>query len=411
MKNFLSISISLILFLNYLNFNFSCDLYIAPSKIHGIERGIFAGKKYKIGNIINTYPSILIEYEIIKRKQMSNYVFSSNNDRYSIAIFGAGMIFNHQNPKNVVHLYNEIPPIPSQFIPLASSQPYTTFPMLDFVAEQEILQYDEIFTSYGEDDQWFKSRNITFVPPNEMISTISNFKELNENGHCLTDVYVNTSNIPMSGKGLFTKRSYKKGEIVTISPILIFSKHTLQKLDDTSLLTNYAICSLISDVCILPIGLSSMINHGGVEANVEIEWYNWKSKTSLPEKLSWSIKDLAAYPAAPLDIAYRSTKDLNEGNEILISYGEEWEKEWLKYVQLLREWNREYVFEIVKNYEKPQFRHPIVEPKNLFPSHFHSVKCIDPSGCGNKKFNRRKRQLEMKDIKESKQYIEKYFRK
>lgn len=435
MKKLFLLNFLLFLLFNKFQCRKYCDLYLSQSNLKGLDRGVFTGRNYLISNIINTLPSIIIQFNLIKKFQLVNYVFSSSNNNYVIGIFGIGMLFNHRNNKNIIHLYNSNPPLSSDILSLIFSQPYTTYPMLDFVAEQNIIQYDEIFTSYGEGNSWFAPRNITLLDPEEIISTTSTFEELDEYGHCLTDIYVNTSNIPLSGKGLFAKRSFRKGEIVDISPILFFSKHALHKLDDTSTLTNYAICSLISDVCILPIGLGAIANHGGIESNVEIEWYNWKTKptnsssasssshsinsdnsptqtpSSLPEKLSWSVKDLATYPAAPLDIVYRATKDLNEGDEILMFYGEEWEKEWLLYMESLKKWNEEYDLEVVKNYQKPQFRHPIVEPKNFFPSHFQSVSCIDPSGCGNKKYNRRKRQTELKEIKESLQYINKYFQK
>jgi hypothetical protein len=407
----------------------SCELYLAPSRIPGIERGVFAGKAYSKGTTVDTVQSLLLSYEVIRMKQLSNYVFSSDDQVNAISLFGAGMLYNHRTPKNILHFYNTMPPAPSQVLLLTYSQPYSTYPLLDFVAESDIAPYEEIFTSYGSDD-WFRSRKITLSDSPKNVSYLSTYDELEKSGHCITDVYVNHSiALPLAGKGLFSKRSFRKGEAVTISPVIFLSKKLLLKLSDTSVVLNYCICSESSDVCILPIGLGGMVNHGGSgQANVEIEWFDWelitedqkeekrekreKRERRLPEKLSWSAEELELYPAAPLDLVYRATRDISAGEELLLSYGTQWQNQWMKYLQDLQRWSQKDGSPLVGDFMKPQFRSPIAVPEDLFPQPWHHSDCIDRKGCGKQKnMNKRRRQLELKEIKEAKDFIDSYFRK
>eukprot|EP01034_Spumella_vulgaris_P033395 gene33395-41210_t len=39
-------------------------------------------------------------------------------------------------------------------------------------------------------------------------------------GHCLTDVIIAQSAIPLAGKGLFAKKSFLRNEKVVIAPVL-----------------------------------------------------------------------------------------------------------------------------------------------------------------------------------------------
>jgi hypothetical protein len=402
--------VSLSTFLIFIRNSLGCDLYLGPSKIVGSDRGIFAGKAYSQNTVVDTGQTILINYDLIRKRQLSNYVFASEDGTNAIALFGASMLYNHRVPKNIYYVYNDPAPPTSQVLPLTYSQPYTTYPRLAFIAEANIEAYEEIFTSYGE-DTWFSGRNITLKVPPANISYISTYEELEKYGHCITDVYLNSSTIPLAGQGLFPRRSFRKGDKVTISPVLFISKKSLYKLADSSVIINYCLCSE-SDVCIFPIGLGGMINHGGRQANVEIEWHNWGDEQSIPEKLSWSAEDLGKYPAAPLDIVYRASRDIAAGEEIFVSYGADWETQWTKHLHELRQWNLKYNTNKVWNFMKPQFRHPIRPPFNLFPEPWNHAECIDHLGCSSnrKSFHKRKRQIELKDVQASIQFMEKHFR-
>jgi hypothetical protein len=401
---------SLSFFLIFIPYSLGCDVYLAPSKIIGSDRGIFAGKAYQKDSIVDTGQTILINYQTIRKRQLSNYVFSSQDGINAIALFGASMLYNHRVPKNIYYTYHEMPPAAPQVLPLTYSQPYSNYPMLDFVAEVNIEAYEEIFTSYGHDD-WFTARGITLSIPPKYMSYISTLEELEKHGHCITDVYLNLSTIPLAGKGLFAKRPFRKGEKVSISPVLFLSKKILHKLSDSSVIINYCFCSESSDVCIFPIGLGGMMNHGGRHANVEIDWHNWGDEQKLPEKLSWSAEDLEKYPAAPLDIVYRASRDISAGEEIFVSYGAEWEIQWTRHLHELQQWNLKLNSKKVGNFLKPQFRFPISVPLNLFPEPWNHAECIDHLGCGsNRKNVKRKKQIELKDVQASVQFMEEYFR-
>jgi hypothetical protein len=132
-----------------------------------------------------------------------------------------------------------------------------------------------------------------------------------------------------------------------------------------------------------------MMNHGGINANIRIEWHQWdKSGTS---RLSSPVLDLMSLPFSPLDVQYVATRDIAEGEELLLSYGQEWEEAWVQHLEKILHANTEVraareAWESRNKEgpkpipEKPQFRTFITAPPGLFPEHFN-MDCVG-FGCG-----------------------------
>lgn len=242
------------------------------------------------------------------------------------------------------------------------------------VATSLIRKGTEIYVNYGVD--WFEDRGISEVVALPA-ATHTTPKVQHSNAQCLSHLYIKPSEIPMAGKGVFSRVSYAEGAVVYVSPVLVLSKHHVQKYQDTNVLINYVISEEGSDAAILPIGLTGMLNHGGVKSNVRMEWYTHEGEVS---RLGMSISDLEAQPFAPLDISYVATRPISEGEELLLDYGEAWSTQWIQHLNRLLEWNGdlEWTAENKENLEepsvafKPQFRAAIGAPKGLFPSHFQS---------------------------------------
>ena len=246
----------------------------------------------------------------------------------------------------------------------------------DMFATAAIPAGSEIYVNYGDD--WFEERGITELfdlPVNAMIP----LSELQHGqAQCVSHVYVNQSEIPMAGKGLFSKVGYGKGDTVYISPVAILPKQLIRKNDDTNMLINYCISTEGSDAALLPIGLTGMLNHGGsTKSNVRMEWYTAEGQES---RLEMSIQELEALPFAPLDLRYVATRPIRQGEELLLDYGAVWSRKWLEHLDRLLEWNGdiEWTAEKRENLENPsisfmpQFREVIGAPARLFPPHFQS---------------------------------------
>eukprot|EP00602_Paraphysomonas_sp_CaronLab_P005770 CAMPEP_0185033988 /NCGR_PEP_ID=MMETSP1103-20130426/23456_1 /TAXON_ID=36769 /ORGANISM="Paraphysomonas bandaiensis, Strain Caron Lab Isolate" /LENGTH=428 /DNA_ID=CAMNT_0027570461 /DNA_START=21 /DNA_END=1304 /DNA_ORIENTATION=- len=357
-----------------------CTLYVAPSFIPGAVRGIIAGVDFNIDDTIQESTSILIRTDHIRHWQLFNYVFSAEDEDYSMALFGGAMLFNHRDPATIEHVWHRAPVKSYDLLKNVYSQPYTAFTTVDYNAAANILAGEEIFTSYGDGDDWFSSRGISFVPFENSTTSRYSAEYLKKNGHCLTDIYTDHSDIPLAGKGVFARKAFKKGEIVSISPALVLPRHSVVKANDHSVLINYCICSPGSDAAIMPIGLAGMFNHGGSRANLEMAWYEWSdpSTSSEESRLTWDIARLEKLPYAPLDIKYVASRDIAVGEELLISYGAEWERAWLSYVDEVIAWTEKYGGDGIVM--RPQFRQPISAPDGMFPENFMS-ECIGSTGC------------------------------
>jgi hypothetical protein len=210
--------------------------------------------------------------------------------------------------------------------------------------------------------------------------------------------------LPKAGKGLFAKIAYKAGEIVTISPVGVLPRHAVEAASDKeSVLLNFCIVSEGTDVALFPFGLAGMANHGGRRSNMHMEWYAWsksnKSGTdkdtnnndddtgaaaaaggdmdALKDMLGRSADELTGLPYAPLDIAYRATRDIMAGEELTVYYGESWESSWRGYLDRLQVWLSHR--KAGDPQDKPLFRHGIEAPSGMYPDHWRS-KCIG-QGC------------------------------
>ena len=240
-----------------------------------------------------------------------------------------------------------------------------------FTAVKPIRAGDEIYGNYGK--LWFVDRGIEEIVdrPSKHVSLTDLVRD---KAQCLSHLYIAESDIPMAGKGLFSQINFNKGDTVYISPALIIPKHLARKTQDENLVINYCISEDGSDVALLPIALSAMINHGGSASNIKMEWYR------SDHRLNMSIYDLEALPFAPLEIRYVASRSIGQGEELLLDYGIKWHDEWLAHLERLLEWNNESDWNLeniddIKDSHAayiPQFREPIGAPSGFFPPHFKS---------------------------------------
>lgn len=216
-------------------------------------------------------------------------------------------------------------------------------------------------------------------------STTFDLEYLSENAHCLTDIYVSESYLSMAGKGLFAKKTFSKGEIVSISPVLFLPKNEVIAASEDSVLLNYCIASEYSSIALLPLGLGAIANHQMSKyANMQIEWLQDSSDPEVfQKKLNRSADDLLTAKYAEFDIVYRAVRDIDAHEELTISYGEEWVNSWATYLSYLLQWHisNSTLSSFVATEEnphpptlppRPKFRYPIQPPEGFFPENWLS---------------------------------------
>ena len=397
-----------------------CGLYLAPSVIPEAGRGVISGRAYDEGHILeDQVPTLKMSTEISGACQLNNYVFSSNDESYSMIIFGPGSLYNHQSLQTIQHYWQDHDVMDPAEISLSPYSDYTRnyFQMLKSVEfGEEIFEYygDDWFDRFVEDEVNSDGQNGNgddIRTPSDNIDTqratnddhstanaanqavgksgtivaASNASTwvlpdaerlLNEIGHCLTDVKIAPSTILDAGNGLFARKRFEVGEIVTISPVLTLPRSVLELSYYDSMLMNYCIeGNEHSDIILLPLNYAPMINHNSFgPSNVRMEWYDWptfSNTTSYPasaklsnngahmasqqensaahisdegktlisnsllrtsEKLELlSVEELLESSYAPLDLAFVAVRPIEVDEEIFLDYGAAWQMGWDEY--------------------------------------------------------------------------------
>lgn len=111
--------------------------YIAKSKIGG--RGVFSGRCYKKGEIVEISPCITDNISAFNRGILKDYVFSHKLPLHVLS-FGYGSMYSHSDKPNLSYSVNGTD---------------KDLHMI-FIAKKDIKKDDELFISYGK--TWWTSR-------------------------------------------------------------------------------------------------------------------------------------------------------------------------------------------------------------------------------------------------------------
>jgi hypothetical protein len=295
----------------------SCELYLAPSTIpYGPQNSIIAGKSFVSGDVMDSSPSLLVQTKPFLPTQLFDYLYEADEIGYSSVLFGTLVQANDDEAGGNVEFDWDND----------SMEKFSK----DTVVSLNISLGDEIVTGFG------RQRRYNCTSETQMVCRHSGYSqtELLEKGHCLSYLYINTSSFPSAGLGVFSKISYRTGDVVHISPVIILPKHTILKASNVSNSTvlNYCLSNNRSDVAILPLGLGAMVNHALSPSlpNVEVSWHSWNG--SLPEMLQegypLNLTEIELATSPLFNIQYKALRDIAVGEEILLSYGKDWEEEW-----------------------------------------------------------------------------------
>lgn len=368
---------------SHVNIRTDCELFMAPSTINEVGRGLFAGVNFVKNTAFDHAPAITFPFNLSTSTQLINFAFSSINEAYIMAVLGPAMMLNHAEIwENTKYVYaTKLKDIVDPAGPIQS--PQTTYSSLFFTVTDDVAAGDELFTNYGG-EEWFDIRGIPFdgsVDGLDVEDRSRDIAELSSLGHCLTDIGVYESDIPSAGEGVFAERDFKAGDVVSISPVLVLPKHILNSTSN-SVMINYVLSVPGSDVTLLPLGRAAMVNNGGKEASLEVHWYDWDAHRPLYDDkmpsimLERNIDELEASSFALLDLSYVATRDIEKGEELSIFYGVEWEAAWKEYQSAL--WRRKQLLHAAG--DVPLFKHPIGVKPEMFPSSW-MVDCIGET-CG-----------------------------
>ena len=222
---------------------------------------------------------------------------------------------------------------------------------------------------------------------------------LKANAYCQDNLVPGVSTIEHAGRGAFATRDMKKGEVVSPIPLvalndgraalkMIESKDEEKDSEDSGaeedkdeeetteteqLLYNYMLEHPQCSALFFPAGpVTNYVNHGGKKkANVKLIW-STKKWSNVKGAQETEVEDLSLVGAIDMMLDLIATRPIKKGEEVLLDYGDDWEKAWNEHVQNWKEstkdskfYNSAMVFnEIYHPVDKPQTPFPTKEEKN-----------------------------------------------
>ena len=380
-----------------LNLDDGCHLYLAPSKVIRGGVGIFAGIPISNSSISSPAVSVAFNSHYLKNWQLKRYVYDSPIQFFSMLEFGPPMIYNHHERNNAMHVYSNlymgsetyfveiVRPQYEMFQPIKahSIHPLSYYKHLDDIGIGE-----EIFSNYGV--EYFteaRKEGLIVLSPTKEEAKYSDLAILQSVGHCLSNVYIDDSIIPDAGFGVFSNQNFEPGQLIEVSPVLVAPKYEVYEISDhTSVLINYFFSTSTGTVALVPISTVGVMNHGGKNgSNVAFDSYFWpegevkgevegesdeqreeRQRASAERRrhklmLNTSAAEVLTAYNTRLFWAYRATRPIRAGDEMLIDYGDDWERSWASYQESRRTWKM-----YARTY--PIFRRHIDMPAGMMPS-------------------------------------------
>ena len=170
---------------------------------------------------------------------------------------------------------------------------------------------------------------------------------LEEHGRCMDNIKDGVSTVsPHAGRGAFANRFIPAGGLVAPAPLIHLPDRRILTMYDSisnndllrdeskpehqQLLLNYCFGHHDSSVLLCPYGhLTALINHSK-EPNTKIVW---AKEMRNPEWIQMTPSNWGGASHAGLSFDFVALRDIEEDEEILIDYGDEWEEAWQRHVR------------------------------------------------------------------------------
>ena len=179
-----------------------------------------------------------------------------------------------------------------------------------------------------------------------------NLDWLRAHGTCGDHLVAAPSTLPQAGHGAFAARDLPQGTVVAQMPMIHvtnrsrFDMYHLDAVDDAwvadesrgvvgqQLLLNYCFGHRDSSLLLCPYGpMTNYINHNQTSANVRLRWGRPETGNHMPELLNGTVADIEKSDSrAKLAMELIATRNIRQGEEILMDYGGEWQAAWEAHV-------------------------------------------------------------------------------
>lgn len=231
-------------------------------------------------------------------------------------------------------------------------------------------------------------------------AAVRSLQKLGEEGRCVDTLEGHPSTIPQAGRGAFSTRFLPKDSVVTGTPLIFVPTDDYFKMYEGDWETkkevpnkdnvinhqisyNYCFHHPESSLFLCPYGVGiNYINHGGKDAaNVKLQWARDGELGHNNTILQQSPRNLLGNATPRIFLNYVATRDIQEGEEILLDYGDAWQAAWDQHVRSFEEHKEEYSgdYQSARDWTKDNrdtmLRTEEEQIDNPYPSHF-ALKCI-----------------------------------
>ena len=309
-------------------------------------RSMKPGVQISSGDVVIQMPDLMAEYANDVDLILSNYLWGATTSDglfegsvVYAAVSGVGKLANGHT-----ELANVMPQMRPQVdngglsrdkFPGAGA--ITHYHNFSFYVAKAMSPGDEIVPNYGSGYDGKFPTDHNGIPRKSV-------KELRETGICLDNIRPSQSTNPQAGRGAVATRFLKKGEVIAPVPLIpIGSRKALRtrrtitvdsetrEVETDQLFLNYCFGHRNSSLLLFPFSpVVNLVNHDSKHYNAKIQW----SESLIHfgrDWLDWSLDKVKSIRRSGLLLELVATRDIQEGEEILIDYGRDWENAWNKH--------------------------------------------------------------------------------
>jgi hypothetical protein len=187
--------------------------------------------------------------------------------------------------------------------------------------------------------------DLSFAIAKEMSINRRSVDWIKEHGMCLENILPGRSSIHQAGNGAIAQRAIPKGDVVVPASTLQITDRNALRMPafdpkgHMQLLLNYCFGHKESSLLLCPNTNAILINHCSKrrpdlhpcgpelgEPNAAYRWAKWDHATE--DWLQKSIPEMIDEGGRGLSLDIVATRDIKEGEEVFIDYGQEWEQAW-----------------------------------------------------------------------------------
>jgi len=245
---------------------------------------------------------------------------------------------------------------------------------LDTLTKQKIYDFlrEDVMEAAAGSDKIGKIRSILPTDPSQLQELLDDggalsatapgsfrsLEWLEENGLCMDNIKPGPSTIPYAGRGAFANRDIAEGGLVAPVPLIVIpdetvlDMHPVESIEfegDVSmvirennekvgiqLMMNYCWGHPRSTLLLFPAGaVVGYINHAPSKDKVNAKMV-WSEHTeNRLDVLETQVSDFIEMGSVVVELV--ATREIKEGEEIFIDYGDEWQAKWDEHVA---EWNK-----------------------------------------------------------------------